>query len=148
MDLGSRGYFGHVFRKHGGQPQGSFAGADRDEDLIGWLLSFGSGYPVHLHGPGAWRLEELIRAAGFPARREEERPPRVTVSCLRDSYDALAIRLYGPVERRSTPATGAGRRDLIGWLRCPGAPAGVGGGGPNDGRAGLGAGRREQDGAV
>ena len=23
---------------------------------------------------------------------------RVTVSCLRDSYDALAIQLYGPVE--------------------------------------------------
>ncbi len=144
MDLGSRGYFGHVFRKHGGQPQGSFAGADRDQDLIRWLLSFGSGYPVHLHGPGAWRLEELIRAAGFPARREEERPPRVTVSCLRDSYDALAIRLYGPVERRSTPATGAGRRDLIGWLRTLGAVSEVVLGDPYGGSAELEADLREQ----
>ena len=91
MDLGSRGYFGHVLRKHGQQPWGSFTGAGRGQDLIRWLLSFGSGYPVHLHGPGAWRLEELIRAAGFPAQREDERPSRVTVSCLRGSYDALAI---------------------------------------------------------
>src|SRR5258707_9827027 len=144
MDLGSRGYFGHVFRKHGGQPQGSFAGADRDQDLIRWLLSFGSGYPVHLHGPGAWRLEELIRAAGFPARREEERPPRVTVMVLTDSYDALAIRLYGPVERRSTPVTGAGRRDLAGWLRTLGAVSEVVLADPYDGSAELEASLREQ----
>ena len=45
----------------------------------------------------------------------------MTVSCLRDSYDALAIQLYGPVERRSTPATEAGRRDLTDWLRTLGA---------------------------
>ena len=75
IDLGSRGYFGNVLAKHGWLPESSFAGADRDQDLIRWLLSFGSGYPVHLHGPGAWRLEELIRAAGFPAQRAEETFP-------------------------------------------------------------------------
>lgn len=144
MDLGSRGYFGHVFRKHGRQPQSSFTGADRDQDLIRWLLSFGSGYPVHLHGSGAWRLEEAIRAAGFLAQREEGRHHRVTVSCLRDSYDALAIRLYGPVERRSTPATEAGRRDLAGWLRTLGAVSEVVLGDPYDGSAELEADLREQ----
>ncbi len=144
MDLGSRGYFGYVFRKHGQQPWSSFTGADRGQDLIRWLLSFGSVYPVHLHGPGAWRLEELIRAAGFLAQREDERPHRVTVSCLRDGYDALAISLYGPVERRSTPATGAGRRDLAGWLRTLGAVSEVVLGDPYDGSAELETDLREQ----
>ncbi len=144
IDLGSRGYFGHVFRKHGNQPQSSFAGADRDQDLIRWLLSFGSGYPVHLHGPGAWRLEEPIRAAGFPAQREEETHPRVTVCCLRESFDALAIQLYGPVERRSTPVTEAGRRDLAGWLRTLGAVSEVVLGDPYGGSAELEADLREQ----
>jgi hypothetical protein len=144
IDLGGRGYFGHVLAKYGWLPESSFAGADRDQDLIRWLLSFGSGYPVHLHGPGAWRLEEPIRAAGFSAQREEERPPRVAVSCLRDSYDALAVRLYGPVERRSTPATEAGRRDLAGWLRTLGAVSEVVLADPYDGSAELEAGLREQ----
>jgi hypothetical protein len=144
IDLGSRGYFGHVFRKHDQKPCSSFTGADRGPDLIRWLLSFGSGYPVHLHGPGAWRLEEPIRAAGFPAQREEEAHSRVTVSCLRDSYDALVIRLYGPVERRSTPATGAGRRDLAGWLRTLGAVSEVVLGDPYGGSAELAADLREQ----
>src|SRR5258706_505185 len=144
MDLGSRGYFGYVFRKHGQQPWSSFTGADRGQDLIRWLLSFGSVYPVHLHGPGAWRLEELIRAAGFLAQREDERPHRVTVSCLRDGYDALAISLYGPVERRSTPATGAGRRDLAGWLRTLGAVSEAVLGDPDDGSAELETDLREQ----
>jgi len=144
IDLGSRGYFGHVFRKHGQKPCSSFTGADRDHDLIRWLLSSGTGYVVHLRGPGAWRLEVLIRAAGFPAQREEETRPRVTVSCLRDSYDALAIWLYGPVERRSTPATEAGRRDLTGWLRTLGAVAEVVLGDPYGGSAELEADLREQ----
>src|SRR5260370_3743470 len=137
MDLGNRGYLGKVLGKHGWLPESSFTGADRDQDLIRWLLSFGTGYAVHLHGPGAWRLEELIRAAGFPAQREEETHPRVTVSCLRDSYDALAIRLYGPVERRSTPATGAGRRDLARPLPTLRAVSQVVLGDPYDGSAEL-----------
>lgn len=99
---------------------------------------------MHLHGPGAWRLEEPVRAAGFPAQREEETLPRVTVSCLRDSYDALAIQLYGPVERRSAPATGAGRRDLSGWLRTLGAVSGVVLADPYGGSAELEASLREQ----
>lgn len=144
IDLRSRGYFGHVFGKHGRQRQNSFAGADRDQDLIRWLLSLGSGYPAHLHGPGAWRLEEPVRAAGFPAQREEETLARVTVSCLRDRYDALAIQLYGPVERRSAPATGAGRRDLTGWLRTLGAVSEVVLADPYGGSAELEASLREQ----
>ncbi len=144
MDLGNRGYFGKVLGKHGWLPESSFTGADRDQDLIRWLLSFGTGYAVHLHGPGAWRLEELIRAAGFPAQREEETHPRVTVSCLRDSYDALAIQPYGPVERRSAPATEAGRRDLTRWLRTLGAVSEVVLGDPYGGSAELEADLREQ----
>jgi hypothetical protein len=144
-DLGSRGYFGKVLGRHGWLPESSFTGADRDQDLIRWLLSFGSGYPVHLHGPGAWRLEELVRAAGFVTQRLRQVSTCVTVSCLRDSYDAVAI--HHPVwhvERRSAPATGAGRRDLIGWLGTLEAVSEVVLGDPYGVSAELAAGLREQ----
>ncbi len=143
-DVGSRGYFGLM--KHGLElAGGSFTGADRGQDLIRWLLSFGTGYPVYLLGPGAWRLEEPVRAAGFVAQRLRQARTRVTVSCLRDSYDAVAIQQ--PVwhaGRRSAPAAGAGRRDLTGWLRTLEAVSEVVLGDPYGVSAELASGLREQ----
>lgn len=151
-DVGSRGYFGLM--KHGQEREGSsFTGADPGQDLIRWLLSFGTGYTVYLFGPGAWRLEEPIGAAGFVTQRRGQARTCVTVSCLRDSYDALAI--HQPdwnagqqpgchVERRSAPATGAGRRDLAGWLRTLEAVSEVVLGDPYGGSAELAADLREQ----
>jgi hypothetical protein len=142
-DVGSRGYFGLM--KHGQELEGSsFTGADRGQDLIRWLLSFGTGYTVYL-GPGAWQLEEPIRAAGVVTQRLRQARTCVTVSCLRDSYDALAIiQPDYDAERRSTPATEAGRRDLIGWLRTLGAVSKVVLGDPYGGSAELAADLREQ----
>jgi hypothetical protein len=142
-DVGSRGYFGLM--RHGQEFEGcSFTGADRGQDLIRWLLSFGTGYPVYLLGPGAWQLEEPARAAGFVAQRLRQARTCVTVSCLRDSYDALAIHQPGwHAERRSAPATEAGRRDLIGWLRALGAVSEVVLGDPYGGSAELAADLRE-----
>jgi hypothetical protein len=144
VGVGGRGYIGHVFRKHGQKPWQRFAGPSRDRDLVRWLGGLGSGYPVHLHGPGAWRLEELMREAGLAPQREEETRPCVVVGCLRGSYDASVTYLYGPAEHRSAPATEAGRRDLIGWLRTVAPVSEVVLGDPYGGGELLGAELREQ----
>jgi hypothetical protein len=149
MDFGDRGYVGYVVREHGQKPWRRFTGPGCGQDLIGWLLSLGGGYPVHLHGPGVWWLEDLLWEAGFAPRRAElSHLHGVTVGCLRGSFDASVVYFKGPAgpmaEYRSAPVTESGRRDLIGWLRTVAPASDIVVADPYGGGQQLGAELREQ----